>query len=189
MKTNFRFLTSLFMMSFVLLPLGCKQSSLEPSSETINLLSNGSFETNNTPTLDGWRFGNEHLAQVINEAPANGGNWSLQLTSDWAPTTGYVYTPVSGVKSGEIVRLSAYVRGVGLWGGSGIIMISVGPAVFGEHTKSVFSTDTVWNQISLTDTLTLGSNDTVWVILSSPITEIAQYKQLFDLVTLKKVSN
>ena len=46
----------------------------------------------------------------------------------------------------------------------------------------------MWNQISIIDTIKLEVNDTVWVILSSPITEIVQYQQLFDMVKLEKVT-
>jgi len=46
--------------------------------------------------------------------------------------------------------------------------------------------DTVWSQISVTDTLELNANDTLWVVLSSPHTEILLLKGLFDLVKLEK---
>lgn len=169
-------------------PINCNSSLIEPPANN-NLLTNGSFEINNTPTLNGWQFGNKQLAKLVNEAPPGGGNWSLQLTSDWAPTTGYVYTKVSNVKSGDIVRLSAYVRVYGKFGGRGIIGLSVGSKIFSGHIKSAFSSDTLWNRISITDTLNLTSNDTLRVFLSAPITEIIPFQQLFDLVKLEKISN
>ena len=168
--------------------IGCKQSPVEPSTD-YNLLSNGSFELNNTPTLEGWRFGNQQLTKLSSDVPPNGGNWSLQLTSDWAPTTGFVYAPITNIKSGNIIRLSAFVRATGKFGGRGIITLSVGPKVYNGHMKSSSSSDTVWNQISVTDTLTLSSSDTLWVILSAPVTEIIPFRQLFDLVKLEKVAN
>ena len=75
---------------FAFIAMDCNGSLLE-STNDINLLLNESFERNHTPTLEGWRFGNPQLAQLVNEAPPGGGNWSLQLTADWAPTAGFVY--------------------------------------------------------------------------------------------------
>jgi len=45
----------------------------------------------------------------------------------------------------------------------------------------------VWTEISIIDTLALTPNDTLWVILSSPITEIVPFQQLFDVVKLEKI--
>lgn len=126
---------------------------------------------------------------MINQAAPNGGNWSLRLTSDWAPTTGFVYTPVNNVKSGDIVKLSAFVRGTGQFGGNGIIMLIEGQNIYSVSSKSISSNDSIWTQISITDTLTLTTNDTLFVVLSSPITEIVPYQQLFDVVRLEKISN
>lgn len=169
-------------------PINCNPTLIGPPIDN-NLLPNGSFEINNIPTLNGWRFGNKQLAKLVNEAPAGGGNWSLELTSDWAPTTGYVYTPVLNVKSGDIVRLSAYVRAYGKFGGRGIIGLSVSPNFSPNYSKSAYSSDSIWNRISVIDTLILTPSDTLWVFLSAPITEIVPFQQLFDLVKLEKISN
>lgn len=173
---------------FIFALVGCDDNPVESTSDE-NLLSNGSFETNNTPSFEGWRFGNKQLAELVNEAPQDGGNWSLQLTADWVPTTGYVYTQVNNVKTGDIIKLSAYVRATGKFGGKGIIQLSTGTSINPQNIKSAESRDTVWTQISVTDTLSLAKNDTLWVVLSSPATEIAPFQQLFDLVKLEKISN
>ena len=170
---------------FLFVGMTCKDSSVQPEVDN-NLLANGSFESDHTPTLQGWRLGNPRLAQLINEAPPKGGSWSLKLTSDWAPTTGFVYISVANVSSGDIVTLSAFVRGTCKFGGRGIIELAVGPAMYTQHKKSASSSDTVWNQISVTDTIALAPNDTVWVVLSSPITEMVPFQQMFDLVKLEK---
>ena len=170
----------------LVLVINCSESIVESEVDR-NLLPNGSFELNNKPSLDGWRLGNQQLAELVNQAAPNGGNWALQLTSDWAPTTGFVYTPVTNVNSGDIVRLSAYVCGTGGFGGKGIIRLVFGQNIYAGNSKDASSSDTVWTQISVTDTVNLTMNDTLWVILSSPITEIVPYQQLFDLVKLEKV--
>jgi len=164
--------------------MSCKHSTTEPIAQS-NLIMNSSFELDNTPTLQGWMLGNSHLTKLVNEAPPGGGNWSLQLTSDWAPTTGYVYTSVSNVKSGDILKLSAFVRATGQYGGRGIIELVAGPSFYGQSAKTASSTDTVWTQISLIDTVLLMPNDTLWVVLSSPITELIPFQQRFDLIELE----
>lgn len=179
------FLVLLVVFAFILIE--CNKFPVEPTSDT-SLLLDVSFEEDHTPTLEGWRFGNPQLAQLVNEAPPEGGNWSLQLTADWAPTTGYVYRPVTNVRSGDIVKLSAYVRAKGE-GGTGIIALTIGPDHYADNSKHSFSSDTVWNKISVIDTLELEPNDTLWVILSSPITEVIPFQQLFDLVRLEKLQN
>ncbi len=133
-----------------LLIAGCKQSFVGSKSNT-SLLLNDSFEMNGIPTLQGWLFGNEQLATLVNDAAPNGGKWALRLSSDWAPTTGYIYKPVTNIKPGDIVKLSAYVRGTGPHGGCGIIQLT-----YNKQTKSATSCDTLWNNISVVDTLSSG---------------------------------
>lgn len=170
---------------FICFSLSCNESITESQSSE-NLLSNGSFEINGQPSLNGWRFGNKGLAELTNQAAPNGGNWSLQLTSDWAPTTGFIYTPVTNIKSQDIITLSAYVRATGQFGGGGIINLVTGQSIYSGRIKSISTSDTVWNQISVTDTVKLNTNDTLWVVLSSLHTELVPFKGLFDLVKIEK---
>ena len=71
------FLSLIFISTLVYEPVNCNQSLIEPPVNNNNLLSNGSFEINNVPTLEGWRFGNQQLAKLVNDAPPGGGSWSL----------------------------------------------------------------------------------------------------------------
>jgi len=178
---------TLIIIGIVILTLiGCEKS-IDEFEVTSNLLPNGSFELNNKPTLDGWLLGEERATELVNQAAPNGGNWALKLTSDWAPTTAYVYTPVLNINSGDILKLSAYVRGTGSFHGMGIIRLVVGQNIKSGNIKEASSSDTVWTQISVMDTVSMGINDTLWVILSSPITERIPWQQMFDLVKLEKV--
>ncbi len=183
MKINAFLPRLVILIVLVFISIECNKSPVDSINDT-NLLLNESFETDHTPTLEGWRLGNPQLTQLINEAPPDGGNWSLQLTADWAPTSGYAFLPITNVKSGDIVRLSAYVLANGPLGSRGFIYLA-----YNNHIKSASSSDTVWNEISVTDTLNLGPNDTLKVFLSAPITEIVPYQQLFDLVRLEKLEN
>ncbi len=162
--------------------MSCNESIVGPKFSE-NLLSNGSFEINNQPSLKGWGFGERNLAKLVNQGAPNCGNWSLQLTSKLAPTSSFAYTVVTDVKQGDVVVLSANVRGYGRFGGKGTIGL-----IYGRNAKSVSSDfDTVWTRISLTDTLTSAKTDTIWVFLYAPPTKNIPYQQLFDDVRLEKI--
>ncbi len=173
--------------SLVFLWSACDQLATEPAVD-VNLIANGNFEIDGAPSLQGWSLGNSQLANLVNEAPAAGGGWALELTADWAPTTGFAYAPVTEVQSGDIVQLSAFVRATDQSGG-GSIELRTGETIWTAARRSVETSDTAWTQLALVDTLSLGPTDTVWVVLSSLHTEIVPRKGLFDLVTLKKMNS
>lgn len=152
-----------------------------------NLIPNGSFEKDGQATLDTWQVSNAALASLAPEAAPGGGNWSLRLEADGAPTTSQVRFPVPGLGDGDLVRLSAYVKATGEKGG-GIVGVEV---VAGDGTvrqKSFASSqDTQWTQVGVMERLSLVSGDKVWVVLKSPPTELSARSGLFDLVTLERV--
>lgn len=169
---------------FIFTFLFCEESPVE-SQEYPNLLANGSFEKNNNPTLQGWTFGNRQLARLTNEAPPKGGNWSLELTADWAPTSGYAETfVVTELSPGDILKLSAFVKALGPAGG-GFIQLKIGSLT----PRMARTSETSWNEVSVTDTVKTGTVDTVWVRLSSLHTERMARKGLFDLVRLERIKS
>ncbi len=107
----------------------------------------------------------------------------MQLAADWAPTSGFAFQPVTGLAPGSIVRLSAFVRGVGNYGGCGILLLT-----YHGRTTSARSCDTSWTRVSVVDTLASTEPDTLWVRLSSPITEVVPFLQQFDLVKLDEIA-
>ena len=187
MKTNAVRNSFVLLVAFAIILIGCNKSPVGPTDDT-NLLLNESFETNHIPTLVGWRFGDPQLAQLVNDAPPGGGNWSLQLTAADMPTLGFIYQPVTDVGSGDIVRLTAFVRVTTEFGGEGFIALSVGTNHYANNSKSSFSSATVWNQISVIDTLELEPDDTLWVILASSSAGIMPCQHVFDIVQLEKIT-
>jgi hypothetical protein len=152
-----------------------------------NLIPNGSFERNGQGTLDTWQVSNSSLTSLAPEAAPGGGQWSLRLQSDGAPSTGQVKFQVPGIKDGDNVRLSAYIRASEEKGG-GLVGLEVTAADGRLRHKSYASTDkTQWTQVGVTDTLSLEPGDNVWVVLSSPPTELNARAGLFDLVTLERL--
>ena len=149
-----------------------------------------SFEQDGQPTLDDWRVTNPSLTSLVPEAAPGGGKWSLELTADWAPTTGFVTLPIPGIHDGDVLQLSAFVRAVGPEGG-GLIGLAVGKAVGPgyqwHHAKWMGTTSTSWTNLSVQDTVSLSPDDTMWVVLSSPNTEITRRVGRFDRVALTRV--
>ena len=146
-----------------------------------------SFERAGVPTLEGWRVANPSLATLVRQPAPGGGAWSLRLEADWAPTTGFVTMPIPGIRDGDVLRLSAYVRAVDAEGG-GSIALSVGPSygLRGNRVKAAYAASTAWTLLTVQDTVSLARGDTVWVSLSSFHTEIVRRDGLFDLVTLSR---
>jgi hypothetical protein len=168
----------------------CEEYATDPSPAANppagNLIPNGSFERNGQATLDSWQVSNSSLTTLAPQAAPGGGQWSLRLQSDGAPSTGQVKFQVQGLKDGDNVRLSAYVRADEK--GGGLVGLEVTSADGRLRHKSFASTeDTQWTQVRVTDTLSLEPGDNVWVVLSSPPTELSARAGLFDLVTLERL--
>jgi hypothetical protein len=171
-----------------LIQLSCTKSVVGPTPRPVgNLILDGSFERDGEPTLQGWRITNPAVTTLVREAAPGGGEWSLALEADWAPTTGYVTMPIPGVRDGDVLQLSAFVRAVDAEGG-GSIGLAVGPGYgLGTRSKWAYTTSTSWTRLGVQDTVSLAPGDTVWVVLSSFNTEIQQRQGHFDLVSLSRI--
>ena len=190
-------LPAAFAAALLVLQLSCSKSAVGPIAPEDpipepprGLIFDGSFEHDGQPTLDGWRITNASVTTLVPEPAPGGGEWSLGLEADWAPTTGYVTMPIPGIRDGEVLRLSAFVRAVDQDGG-GSITLSVGPS-YGlqrNRAKCTSTSSTSWTYLSVQDTVSLGPGDTVWVALSSPNTEITRRQGRFDLVSLRRIQN
>jgi len=154
-----------------------------------NLLQNGSFEESGQPTLAAWRFGNPDLASAVQSAAPGQGAWSLRLDADWAPTMGYAYASVPNARPGDRLRLSAYVRALSPDGG-GVIKIVTGRAPWSSANVeySAGTASTTWTALSVDVVAPDDPADSVWVVLSSPHTEVTARSGLFDGVQLVRLS-
>ena len=172
-----------------LMQLSCTKSVVGPIPlPAEELIRDGSFERDGLPTLKGWRITNPAVTTLVREAAPGGGEWSLALEADWAPTTGYVTMPIPGVRDGDVLQLSAFVRAVDAEGG-GSIALSVGPS-YGltlNRAKWASASSTSWTRLSVQDTVSLAPGDTVWAALSSFHTEITRRQGRFDLVSLRRL--
>lgn len=182
---------AIFAAALLTLQLSCSKSVVGPiPAPPGELIFDGSFERDRQPTLEGWRIANPSVTTLVPEPAPGGGEWSLGLEADWAPTTGYVTMPIPGIRDGDVLRLSAFVRAVDADGG-GSITLSVGPS-YGfrqNRAKRAATSSTTWTYLSVQDTVSLGPGDTVWVALSSFDTEITRRQGRFDLVSLRRIPN
>jgi hypothetical protein len=179
-----------FLLISLVLMDSCGDKCTEPCdrSEPDRPTWNGSFEWCGQPALDGWEFGNPHLARPVAEAPPGGGGWCLRLEADWAPTLGFARCLVPDVEDGDILRLTAFVRAEDVEGG-GLIALLVGSwSPLPEMSKWARSAELEWTHVSLQDTITLAEGDSVWVLLSSFNTEITRRVGLFDMVVVERMS-
>jgi hypothetical protein len=169
---------------------GCDNSPTKPVERETNLISNGSFELDGEPSLDGWTVVSPTGGvTLVNEAAPNGGEYSLQMSSGGlmaAPSR--LTVAVCEAQTGEVYRLSAYLRGEsGVPQPGGRIGLSVGPDL-GTGGIEVYCRDTAWTRVSLT--LTVGENpqDSVRVWLMSFPGGCTNFgKGFYDLVTLERV--
>jgi hypothetical protein len=169
---------------------GCEGHMTDPSPAGSpppgNLIPNGSFERNGQGTVDTWQVTNASLASLAPQAAPGGGQWSLRLEADSAPSTGQVRYLVPGLKDGDTVRLSAYVRAPEA-GGGGLVGLEVTSPDGRLRWKSFASSGgTQWTQVGVTEKLPLEPGNQVWVVLASPPTELKSRAGLFDLVSLER---
>ena len=168
----------------------CAENDLEDFENlAVNLIPNGSFEGDGQGTLEGWQALNPSLASLAREAAPGGGEWSLRLEADGAPTTGRVRFPVPGLGDGDTLRLSAHVRApTGSGGGSVGIEITATDGRL-RHESFTSSESAAWTRVSVTQKISLRAGDQVWVVLKSPPTEVEARAGLFDLVTLQRLGS
>ena len=166
----------------------CAENDLEDFENLgVNLIPNGSFEREGRGSLEGWQVTNPALASLAREAAPGGGEWSLRLEADGAPSTGQVRFPVPGLRDGETVRLSADVRApAASGGGSAGVEVTAADGRL-RHQSFRSSENTLWTRVALTERLSLNAGDQVWVVLRSLPTEVEARAGLFDRVTFERV--
>jgi len=167
----------------------CNKDSLVDSG---NFIANSNFETGtNQPDYSGWTgsvyfidsSGNQN-PPLVQDAPNGGGLWSVQLEPLWIPAEGFTETSITGQTGTHIYKLTAWMKTIG-WIGS----ISFEHWRNGQRidNKELSETSKDWKQVSLTDTLTTFSTDTLKIHLSAGYCEFCWGRVLFDIVKLKKI--
>lgn len=181
-----RFKTRLAFLCLLLITIhsGCdsKNTNSDCDGGTIgihgNLVPNSSFESRGEPSMNGWQFSERYPPRILADAPDSGGCYSLGIGAGWIPMRGSAWASISGIQSGEVLRLSASVKG-----GSGI-GLTAKPQPSMDGGKWIFSSDSSWTKLTIVDTVSLEPGAPVYVVLVGPTCEVCLETGQFDLVTL-----
>ncbi len=142
-----------------------------------------SFERDGQPSHEGWEV---PLASFANEAPEDGGQWSLQLEPGWAPDEGYGKICLSDTPGQSKYRLTVWAKDVHA---SGRGYVSLGVLSGGEITQErrVFVNSPQWAPVTLEVTLNLQPGEEICIKLSAGMTEVATWQVRFDRVRLERM--
>lgn len=165
---------------------GCSDRFLPSApTESANLLTNGSFEYSNSPSLNGWYA--EHADTMwlhfSRDVPSEGGSFSITVDAIWGPPISIVQS-VSPPLGMNRYQLSAWSKVIGV-GGS--LSLSIKKADTLIVRKLVRIVDTVWTNYVLFDTLLAESRDSLIVKLSGGFSQLRPGKTFFDLCKLEKL--
>ena len=163
-------------------------SVISPPISDNNLLSNGSFELNGVPSLQGWRsvFTDTATVSFSTDVPTNGGSFSLRLKNEWS-FAGRIAAVVPAPVGMHRYRLSAWVKCMPYPYANGSMSLSLESPDSILSIKYFYFADTVWTGISLVDTLSATVGDTLFVGLSGDIHQFAAGYSFFDLCKLEKL--
>ena len=159
---------------------GCAKD--EPVLPDGNLIYNNSFEFNGIPAFDGWT-GN--LYSFAEDAPDNGGRWSLQLEPAWLPAEGYAETYLMGYQGNFSLKFSCNAKSFYGWPGKVILLLEDenGHRIILKQIDLNFPE---WSNVTAMIDVNLQKNDKLIIHLSAGSTEIATGKVLFDNIFLGK---
>jgi hypothetical protein len=170
-----------------------KNSSVDTTATTVNLIANPSFETaDHQISYNGWTgtvylidsLGVKH-PPIIKDAPTGGGLWCLQLVPGWLPEEGFSETSVTGQTGTNIYKVTVWMKTITSGGLFSLEQWRNGQRI---KDKSVIDTASIWKQLSLSDTLTVLSTDTLKVHLSAGSTELISRRVYFDLIKLERIN-
>ena len=153
---------------------------------------NGSFELDGQSSLDGWSF-TCHGGVSFQEAPPGGGTWSLKLepgnVQGCFPSVATQTVP--GIQSGEVWRLTAWVRQDTATFTVASLYWQIVPS---GGTSGTLPADTTtargWTQLTVVDTLFLAPGDSAMIVLDAGRTggpELEGSGYLFDLVSAERI--
>lgn len=165
-----------------LAPYGDHHRGVFPDEGHHNLVVNSSFEIGGHPTYQGWS-GPPSLIALSQEAPPNGGNWSLQVTAGWYPEEGYAQTFISGQSGEHVYKLTVWMKCLHEWVGSFSLGLWRQGSV--SQLKKVYSDCPEWIALSLTSNLAVEPTDMIRVRLSAGGASSPPAAVLFDRVELE----
>ena len=176
-----------------LLQLGCKGSinSTGYSQEDYNLISNGSFEINAEPSLEGWYPINSDTSYInySMDVPPGGGKYSVKLMNAWVIAGAITAYTIPSIGTHQY-RFSVWAKVLkgspySIYGGE-ILILTKSKGTINFEKLYQFS-DTSWTYGEIIDTLNSTKVDTVLIKLQGDITQFSSGYTLFDLCRFEKI--
>ena len=156
---------------------------ITPVNAHANLILNGSFENSGFPDLSHWYSDQLMTGDSVNhDAPSGGGQWSLHVEPQWFPQEGYREQAIVAGTGTAIYTLSCSMKNFNNW--TGTMSLRLRRAGITAIMGQISSNDSVWTNVSLTDTVTLLPTDSLLVHLSAGSTELVYGWSAFDKVVL-----
>lgn len=134
-------------------------------------ITNGSFEQNGSFSLTGWEYTCDQ-PQPVMDTPTGGGVWSASKESGHAKGCfpNYLFQRLTNVQNGDIITLSGWGRctsfGFNTCLGAFMGLGTINNGIF-TIEENVSVADSLWNYMSITDTVDISTGDTSIVILNA----------------------
>ena len=156
-----------------------------PPVTGVNLLTNSSFESNDSASLQGWRrsINNNSLIGFTHDTPNDGGVWSIKLETVWPPPL-FVQTTVAAPAGTHRYQLSTLAKAAGA-GGRFSLTLKRNDTLTIRKTLYIF--DGAWTSRYFLDTLTTVAGDSFVVTLYGGGSMSDTGQTFFDLCKLEKL--
>jgi hypothetical protein len=163
-----------------------------------NLVKNPSFENNPSEffehfKLESWEVLIEDSAfiNLVKDAPANGGQYAVRLTADWV-SPAYIFQHIPLDAGTHRLQMSVTGKTKDLAGVGGVpcgtVAIFVRNGQDQPHYKAeIFGHNENWTTLTLLDTVTINSGDSLFVGLRGCIGQFNGGYVLYDNVTLREI--
>ena len=167
----------LILLLIVIVTQSCKKSNntdgtITGPTESGNLISNSSFESNGIASFQGWWVSDTSVVRFSNDVPQNGGNWSILIETIWGPPA-RVQTTVALEQGTFAYRLSTWAKKVVIGGKVSLIFKDT-------IRKSLEISNTGWTEYNITDTLTAVAGDSIVIELAGGFSQLLTGMTYFD---------
>lgn len=158
----------------------CKKSgdTIVGPPNGVNLIANSSFESNGTPSFQGWQVNDTSLVRFSTDVPPDGGAWSICIETVWGHAR--VQTIIALPEGTHPYKLSIWAKRQGV---GGTISLIFNNAIRNSLTVS----DTTWTVYTFNDTLTTVGGDRVVVELAGGFSQLLSGKTYFDICKFERL--
>jgi hypothetical protein len=143
-----------------------------------NLIANSSFESNGTPSLQGWQVIDTSVVRFSTDTPPDGGAWSIYIETVWGQAR--IQTAVALPEGTHHYKLSTWAKRQGV---GGKISLIFNKAI----RKSLTITDATWTVYTFNDTLTTVRGDSVVVELAGGSSQLFSGETYFDICKFERL--